>query len=165
MQAYQSIENKSISRRDMLKLSWGALAGLVAVEVGGLALSYMQPRLAAGEFGSVITAGMVDEFPPGSVTHIPNGRFYLTRLEEGGFLAIYQRCTHLGCSVPWEQTANSFICPCYSSSFSADGTLLNPPAPRALDIFPVSIEDGQIKVDTARPVSREGFEIAQVVHP
>jgi len=165
MQAYQSIENKSISRRDMLKLSWGALAGLVAVEVGGLALSYMKPRLAAGEFGSIITAGIVDEFPPGSVTQIPNGRFYLTRLEDGGFLAIYQRCTHLGCSVPWEQTANSFICPCHSSSFSADGTLLNPPAPRALDIFPVSIEDGQIKVDTARPVSREGFEIAQVVHP
>jgi cytochrome b6-f complex iron-sulfur subunit len=165
MQAYQSIENKSISRRDMLKLSWGALAGLVAVEVGGLALSYMKPRLAAGEFGSIITAGMVDEFPPGSVTQIPNGRFYLTRLEDGGFLAIYQRCTHLGCSVPWEQASNSFICPCHSSRFSADGTLLNPPAPRALDIFPVSIENDQVMVDTARPVSREGFEIAQVVYP
>lgn len=165
MQAYQVIENKKFSRRDMLKFSWGALVGLVAVEVGGLALSYMQPRLAAGEFGSVITAGKVDDFPPGSVTHIPNGRFYLTRLEDGGVLAIYQRCTHLGCSVPWDQAANSFICPCHSSSFSADGTLLNPPAPRALDTFPVSIENEQVMVDTARPVSREGFEMAPVVYP
>lgn len=164
MQAYQVIEHNKISRRDMLKISWGALAGLVAVEVGGLALSYMQPRLASGEFGSVITAGKVDDFPPGSVTHISNGRFYLTRLEDGGFLAIYQRCTHLGCSVPWDQAANSFICPCHSSSFSADGTLLNPPAPRDLDIFPVSIENEQVKVDTARPVSRQGFDPAQVVY-
>jgi cytochrome b6-f complex iron-sulfur subunit len=165
MQAYQVIENKKISRRDMLKLSWGTLAGLVTIEIGGLALSYLQPRLAAGEFGSVISAGNVDDFPPGSVTHIPNGRFYLTRLEDGGFLAIYQRCTHLGCSVPWDQAANSFICPCHSSSFSVDGTLLNPPAPRALDIFPVSIENEQVMVDTARPVSRQGIDPSQVVYP
>ncbi|MGW8250840.1 MAG: QcrA and Rieske domain-containing protein [Anaerolineales bacterium] len=164
MQAYQVIDKKKISRRDMLKFSWGALAGLVAVEVGGLALSYMQPRLASGEFGSVITAGNVDDFPPGSVTHIPNGRFYLTRLEDGGFLAIYQRCTHLGCNVPWDQASNQFICPCHNSKFSADGSLLSPPAPRALNIFSVSIEDQQVLVDTARPVSRQKFEDTQVVY-
>ena len=165
MHTQNTIPNKYISRRDVLKLSWGALAGLVAVEVGGLALSYMQPRLAEGEFGSVITAGLVDDFPPGSVTHIPNGRFYLTRLEDGGFLAVYQRCTHLGCSVPWDQLANAFVCPCHSSQFTPEGALLNPPAPRALDIFPLSIENGEIKVDTAKPLSRQDFDPAQVIYP
>jgi cytochrome b6-f complex iron-sulfur subunit len=165
MQASQAFENKNISRRDLLKLSWGALAGLVAVEIGGLALSYMQPRLAKGEFGSVIAAGKVEDFPPGSVTHIPNGRFYLTRMEDGGFLAVYQRCTHLGCNVPWDQAANTFICPCHNSKFTAHGALLNPPAPRALDIFPVSIENGEIMVDTARAISRQEFEVSQVVYP
>ena len=99
--------NPTVSRRDILKTAWAALGGLVALEMGGLALAYMQPRLAEGEFGGVVTVGKLEDFPPGSVTHMPNGRFYLVRLADGGLLALYQRCTHLGCSVPWDQTRTS----------------------------------------------------------
>ena len=158
-------EGESISRRDFLKYSWTALAGLAVVEMGGLTLAYMQPRLAQGEFGSVINAGKVDEFPAGSVTHVPNGRFYLARLADGGFLALYQRCTHLGCNVPWDQGLNTFVCPCHNSQFTNDGTLLNPPAARPLDLFPVEIKDGEVHVDTSKPITRQAFEISQVVYP
>jgi cytochrome b6-f complex iron-sulfur subunit len=154
-----------MTRRDFLKYSWTALAGLAALEMGALTLAYMQPRLAEGEFGSLINAGKVDDFPPGSVTHVPNGRFYLTRLADGGFLALYQRCTHLGCNVPWDQGANTFICPCHNSQFTIDGTLLNPPAPRPLDIFPVEIKDGEVFVDTGKAITRQSFEASQVVYP
>ena len=85
------------------------------------------------------------------MTHISNGRFYLARLEDGGFLALYQRCTHLGCNVPWDQAAGAFICPCHSSQFSAEGDVLNAPAPRPLDLFAVTIEDGEVLVDTSKP--------------
>jgi cytochrome b6-f complex iron-sulfur subunit len=154
----------NVKRRDFLKLSWGLLAGVVTAEMGLLTLAYMQPRLSEGEFGSLITVGNVEDFPPGSVTHVPNGRFYLSRLADGGFLAISQRCTHLGCNVPWDQTANSFICPCHNSQFTADGSLLSPPAPRPLDLFPVIIEDGVVKVDTGSPITRQQFETSQVVY-
>lgn len=153
-----------VTRRDALKTVWAALGGLVALEMGGLALAYMQPRLAEGEFGGRLTVGSVDDFPAGSVTHVSNGRFYLTRLEDGGFLAIYQRCTHLGCSVPWDQTQGQFVCPCHNSQFTTSGEVLNPPAPRPLDIFPVSIDDGMILVDTGTPISRQEFAIEQVVY-
>lgn len=155
----------TVKRRDFLKLAWGLLAGVVTVELGALTMAYMQPRLAEGEFGSLISVGSVEDFPPGSVTHVPNGRFYLSRLADGGFLAISQRCTHLGCNVPWEQAANAFVCPCHNSQFSADGNLLSPPAPRALDLFPVSIEEGMVKVDTSKPIARQQFEAEQVVYP
>ncbi|MCI0520913.1 MAG: Rieske (2Fe-2S) protein [Chloroflexi bacterium] len=156
---------KPITRRDFVKLSWGALASLVSLEVGGLALAYMQPRLAEGEFGSLITAGLVDDFPPGSVTHIPAGRFYLSRLADGGFLAIYQRCTHLGCNVPWDQEANAFVCPCHNSQFTVEGALVSPPAPRPLDLFPITIEAGEIRVDTGKPLTRQAYDPSQVVYP
>jgi cytochrome b6-f complex iron-sulfur subunit len=156
---------KPISRRDFVKLSWGALASLVSLEVGGLALAYMQPRLVEGEFGSVITAGLVDDFPPGSVTHIPAGRFYLSRMADGGFLAIYQRCTHLGCNVPWGQEANAFVCPCHNSQFTAEGALVSPPAPRPLDLFPIMIEEGEVNVDTGKPVTRQAYDLSQAVYP
>jgi cytochrome b6-f complex iron-sulfur subunit len=154
-----------ISRRGLLKTAWAAMGGLVFLETGGLALAYMQPRLAEGEFGGAITAGAVTDFPPGSVTHISNGRFYLSRLADGGFLALYQRCTHLGCNAPWDQTQGALICPCHSSRFSADGSVLNPPAPRPLDTFPVSILDGMVIVDTGKPTARQTYEAPEVVHP
>jgi cytochrome b6-f complex iron-sulfur subunit len=159
------MSDQNVQRRDMLKVTWAALSGLVILEAAGISLAYMQPRLAEGEFGNIIIAGKVEDFPPGSVTHISNGRFYLSRLKDGGFLAIYQRCTHLGCNVPWDQTANAFICPCHSSQFSPEGAVLNPPAPRPLDLFPVLIEDGKVKVDTRTPITRQTYETSQVVYP
>jgi cytochrome b6-f complex iron-sulfur subunit len=162
---HNTLDTPKLKRRDFLKITWAALGGLAALEAGGLALAYMQPRLAEGEFGSIITAGMVDDFPPGSVTHIPNGRSYLVRLVDGGFLAVYQRCTHLGCNVPWDQTANAFICPCHSSQFDTQGELLNPPAPRPLDLFSIAITDGVVNIDTSRPIQRQTYEVTQVVYP
>lgn len=164
------MSKQNTSRRDFLKTTWLAVGGVVALELGGLSLAYMQPRLAEGEFGSLITVGKVDDYPPGSITHIPDGRFYLARLQDGGFIALYQRCTHLGCNVPWDQATGTFICPCHNSKFSPEGEVLNPPAPRPLDLFPLTIENGEIKVDTGKVISRQttaqnSFAAAQVVYP
>ncbi|HSQ16444.1 MAG TPA: Rieske 2Fe-2S domain-containing protein [Anaerolineales bacterium] len=154
-----------VSRRDFVNLAWVTLGGLAVLELGGVTLAYMQPRLAEGEFGSTLNVGKVDDFPPGSVTHISNGRFYLSRLADGGFLALYQRCTHLGCNVPWDQAAGAFVCPCHNSQFTPDGSVLNPPAPRPLDLFTVTIENGEIKVDTGQPHTRQAYDASQVVYP
>lgn len=158
-------KEKKVSRRNFLGMIWAGLGGITVIEVGGMMLAYMKPRLAEGDFGSVITAGQVDDFPPGSVTPVTNGKFYLSRLEDGGFLAIYQRCTHLGCSVPFIQAEGKFVCPCHNSQFDPTGELLNPPAPRPLDIFPVIIEDGMVKVDTGKTITRNQFDSSQVVYP
>ncbi len=155
---------KKVSRRDFLKTAFGVAGGIATLQLGGIALAYMQPRTVAGEFGGQIAVGPVDDFPPGSVTHIPAGRFYLARLADGGFLALYQRCTHLGCTVPWDQAAGTFVCPCHNSQFTSNGSVLNPPAPRPLDLFPVVIEEGIVKVDTGAPASRQQFDPAQVVY-
>ena len=156
--------NNDISRKDFLNIIWAGLGGVALLEFGGIFLAYLQPRLVEGEFGSIITAGAIDDFPPGSVTHITNGRFYLARLDDGGFIALYHRCTHLGCTVPWNQVENQFICPCHNSKFDTRGTVLNPPAPRPLDLFSVAFVEGQVVVDTGNPISRQGFDPAQVVY-
>jgi len=103
----------------------------------------------------VFSVGRVEDFPPGSVTPFNEGRFYLVRLADGGFLALYRKCTHLGCAVPWDPAQGKFVCPCHASAFEMDGDLLNPPAPRPLDRFPVTIENGEIKVDTGQAIQRD----------
>ncbi len=154
-----------LSRRDFLKIAWAFFGGVVALETAGVFLAYLQPRLAEGEFGSIITAGLVDDFPANSVTHIPNGRFYIVRIGDGGFLAVYHRCTHLGCTVPWNASAQKFVCPCHNSQFDQQGTVENPPAPRPLDLFALTIENGEVKVDTGNLIQRQSYDMAQVVYP
>lgn len=156
--------DSQMSRRNFLKLGAAALGALAVLEITAAGLMFLQPRSLEGEFGGVVTAGPVNSFPPGSITEFPAGRFFLIRADDGGFLAVYRRCTHLGCSVSWDPGLNQFVCPCHGSHFDELGDVLNPPAPRALDTFHVIIENGVVKVDTSKPRTREEFESSQLVY-
>ena len=154
-----------MKRRTALVWTTLGLAAAAFAELVWIVVSFVRPRRerAAGDPTSLVVAGAVDDFATGSVTAVPAGRFYLVRLEDGGFLALHRRCPHLGCSVPWEEKARRFVCPCHGSSFDVRGDLQSPPAPRALDLFPVRIENGLVKVDVSRPIERSRFEAEQVV--
>ena len=158
-------ENNKLTRREFLKIGWGGLLfGLFGQSLTAL-FRYLMPRIEPGGFGGRVIAGRVDEFQPGTVNHVQKGRFYISRLEDGGVLALWQRCTHLGCTVPWREDEGEFHCPCHSSLFDRKGQVLGGPAPRPLDLFPVSLKDGKLLVETARPIERDAFDPAQVFHP
>ena len=142
------------------------LGGIALLEAGWVAVSALTPRRRAPQLQDgpdVIIAGPVSRFEPGSVTAFAEGGFYLTRLDDGGFLALHRKCTHLGCSVPWNAAEQRFACPCHASAFDIRGDVVNAPAPRALDRFPVSIQDGVVRVDTGRVIRRQAFEPDQAV--
>jgi cytochrome b6-f complex iron-sulfur subunit len=141
------------------------LGGIALLEYIWLAVQFLRPRPAPRKAGSegVVIAGPVERFERGSVTAFPQGRFYLARLEDGGFLALHRECTHLGCTVPWIADQGRFICPCHASAFDLRGVVENPPAPRPLDLFAVRIENGIVKVDTSTPVRRSSFSASQAV--
>lgn len=156
---------KEISRRRFLGFAFGvSLVGLVG-QAGVALLQFFKPRSEPGVFGSEVVAGAVEEFAPGTVSYIQKGRFYISRLEDGGVLAMWQRCTHLGCTVPWREDEGQFHCPCHSSLFNRNGEVTGGPAPRPLDLFPVRLQDGNLVVDTGQPVERETFDASQVFYP
>ncbi len=150
-------------RRSFLGLAWLGLGVAALGEAAWIVASFLKPRGKApkGEAGLVV-AGPWDAFAPGSVTAFPAGRFYLVRLEDGGFLALNRQCTHLGCSVPWDEASGRFACPCHASVFDLRGDVLAPPAPRPLDLFAVRIENGIVKVDVSAPIRRSAFDASQV---
>lgn len=144
-------------RRKFLNRLWTFLGALASIEVGWLTWSIVTSKKGknnTGEEDAFITAGEINDFPVNSVTAIPKGQFYLACLEDGSFLALSRICTHLGCSVPWDVAAHKFICPCHGSTFDIKGEVLTPPATRALDSYPIRIENGVIRVNIARSEKR-----------
>ena len=157
--------SRAKNRRQFLAWAWGiSFAGLFG-QAGVALLQFFRPRLEADGFGSEVSAGAIQEFQPGSVNYIMRGRVYISRMDDGGFLALWQRCTHLGCTVPWREEEGVFHCPCHSSLFNRKGEVIGGPAPRPLDLFPVRSEVGQLVVDTSRPIVRARFDPSQVFYP
>jgi len=155
-------------RRRFLNWLWGGLGVVATAEGLWLVASYLLDRKrpsAGGDSAVWIEAGAVEAFTPNTVSAFPRGRFYLARLEDGGFLALSRRCTHLGCTVPWNAETHRFECPCHSSVFDIRGEVLRSPAQRALDIHPVTIENGIVRVDAGRVMQRGVFRPDQVVYP
>jgi len=152
------------SRRRFIGAIWGA--GLLALvgQFGTTLFSYLKPRLTPGGFGDKVTVGKPQEFKKGTVSYVLDGHCYISRLPDGGFLALWQRCTHLGCTVPWRKDQHQFNCPCHSSLFNPQGEVIGGPAPRPLDLFPIELVAGQLVVDTGKPIVREKFEPSQAFY-
>ncbi|MCU0596483.1 MAG: Rieske 2Fe-2S domain-containing protein [Desulfobacterota bacterium] len=146
---------------------WIVLGGLAFIEVVALVLAFFQPRKTGskeGDSAGIVEAGAVDKFTLNSVTAFVRGKFYLARLEDGGFLALSRKCTHLGCTVPWSSKDMEFVCPCHASVYDIRGEVVNAPAPRPLDLHHVFIENNIVKVDTNKVIKRSVFRPEQVVY-
>lgn len=160
-------DGKEVStRRGFIRKLWmgmGAIAGLEAIWIFA---SFLSPKKNNNDrvVSSMKTVGSLANIPKGSVTPFRSGQFYLVRLDDGGLLVLSLKCTHLACSVSWDVSKKEFICPCHASQFSMNGNVINPPAPRALDYYPVMVEQGVIKVDTSKPIKRKEFEKSQVFY-
>jgi Rieske Fe-S protein len=138
--------DREIDRRRFLNGAWKTLGVVLIAE--GIWTSYdlLNPESAAG--GAMIDAGPVSDFEEdGSVSYFLNGRFYVTN-HQGGLRALYQKCPHLGCRVPFCESSAQFECPCHGSVYNVIGEHLQGPAPRGMDRFEISIENGRVMVDT-----------------
>jgi cytochrome b6-f complex iron-sulfur subunit len=154
----QSVD--SPSRRSFLTIVWTVL-GIAAVgEFIAVIIAFLRrgkTGTISGEIENIVEAGYADSFPVGSVTANVRGRFYLCRMEDGGFLAVSSKCTHLGCTVPWSEKDKRFSCPCHGSSFDMTGSVITSPAARPLDRYPVHIENNVVKVDAGKRIRRDKF--------
>jgi cytochrome b6-f complex iron-sulfur subunit len=158
------VPSEPLSRRDFFNRAWKWLGILAAIEAVGMfgAFFFSGKSKNTAPPKQLLEAGPVDSFEINTVSAFMGGRFYLARQKDGGFIALSLRCTHLGCSVAWEKAQNRFICPCHSSAFDISGEVLNPPAARALDYYPVLIENGIVKVDIGTIIERSSFRKDQL---
>src|SRR6266540_3072943 len=128
-----------VSRRSFLRRAWltGLFASLAGFGAG--TIYFLWPNLSGG-FGTKIKAGTKTSIDADIKAN-------------GGYMALYQRCVHLGCRVPWCATSQWWECPCHGSKYNQAGEYKEGPAPRGLDRFAVLASGDQITVDTSKIIT------------
>ena len=162
---------RAVTRREFFRRSLLASFGVFLAQFGGATLAFMWPNLRGG-FGSIINAGNLDDIKAqiqqtGQPFYSGIGRFYIVPYdgkpeddinygEQGamkeGIMPLYQRCVHLGCRVPFCQSSQWFECPCHGSKYNTAGEYKQGPAPTGLERFRISIENGNVMVDTSERI-------------
>ena len=166
-----SEEERYITRKQFLGKALGGTFGAF-MGIQALAwLGFLWPKVSGG-FGSKVDAGTIEDLKnqiiqaDGSVipAFIPEARAYVLPFSEStagdsqftdgstiadGLVAVYQRCVHLGCRVPWCNSSQGFECPCHGSKYNMVGEYYAGPAPRNLDRFVVNVSSsGKLIIDT-----------------
>jgi cytochrome b6-f complex iron-sulfur subunit len=164
-----------ITRRVFLLGGFWSALGLALVGMIGSPLDFIWPRNLKG-FGGPVTVSP-DRIPAegDEPQRIIEGKFWLLNLKAGpttspgadtpgGLLALWTKCPHLGCTVPWrpdftfEGVKAWFRCPCHGSTYSRDGGVkVFGPTPRSLDVFPITVNsDKSLTVLTGRAYEGSG---------
>lgn len=89
---------------------------------------------------------------PAYTTYQPPTAVWLLR--EGDSWVALSNVTHhpKGCNTAWDQRSGRFIEPCLGSVFDRHGLNIAGPAPRGLDVYPVTVQpNGWLEIDLGRP--------------
>lgn len=143
-----STARKLQSRRTFTRNAALGAAGIITAEIAVGTVVLLWPNK-TGAFGGEIPipAESVPEVG-GEPFRYAQGKFYIVHTEDG-VQALYWKCVHLGCTVPWVAGQERFICPCHGSVYLYNGSRVSGPAPRALDAMPVTVnDDGSLTVNT-----------------
>jgi cytochrome b6-f complex iron-sulfur subunit len=164
-----------VTRRQFFNRGMVTMMGVGLGGFGASMLAFLWPPKTSGGFGSVVNAGTLDDVlaaidQGNQPLYVSEGRFYLTRYPKdaidkaakvygseldgmkAGVVALYQKCVHLGCRVPFCATSQWFECPCHGSQYNRVGEQKGGPAPRGLDRFPVDTTGDKVAVNTAPSV-------------
>lgn len=165
-----------VTRRQFLNRAYVAGIAVALTNFALASLDFLWPR-STGGFGGKINMGDASQLrsqlessrvpiADGATNILPPGLFLMTyegtpdaaakvpayvlaNTAQTGFVALYRKCVHLGCTVPFCNTSKWFECPCHGSKYSINGEYRAGPAPRSLDRFRVDIVNGNVVVDTS----------------
>ncbi|MCK9486667.1 MAG: Rieske 2Fe-2S domain-containing protein [Dehalococcoidia bacterium] len=162
--------DQDVSRRSFIRASFWAGLGVSLLGSVGLLVDYLYPRNVRG-FGGPVPAGTLADYPVGAEPVANSeGQFWMVNLDPtdtsdagsgggSGLLALWRKCPHLGCTVPWKHNATVpgfdsgswFQCPCHGSSYTVAGVRVYGPAARSMDTMAIEIDDaGNITVQTGQ---------------
>ena len=91
----------------------------------------------AKEYVKGSAAGGADEIfsmarGEGRIINIRNEKAAVYKDDDGALHAVSSKCTHMGCTVKWDNAHRTWDCPCHGSRFTYDGEIVYGPAIKPL---------------------------------
>lgn len=159
---HEQRRSRLVSRRAFLRNAVLGSVVIVGLEVlVGFAYFFWPNK--TGAFGRDITVPL-DLVPPTGDPPYRNqtGKFFIITNDDGS-LALYWKCPHLGCTVPWSPPEDMWHCPCHGSIFNRHGERVAGPAPRPMDLMPMRVEGNNVIVETGTIIQRSEWQPEQSV--
>jgi menaquinol-cytochrome c reductase iron-sulfur subunit len=152
-----------LNRRSFLSRLCVGLGGLVSLVVAAPVVTFVLAPVFRRPRHVWRGVGPVDQFSVGETVEVsfqdadarswagPIGKSgaWLRRDDQDEFTAFALDCTHLGCPVRWEASAQLFMCPCHGGVYYADGKVAGGPPPHPLIRYQVRVKKGQVEIRTA----------------
>lgn len=179
-------EESGVTRRQFFNRAISATFFAFLGMQGIYYLAFMWPKLSGG-FGSDVDAGDVGEIQTavfasdGSILpmFVPEAKAYIVpapsssvseqfagqSVATDNLMALFQRCVHLGCRVPWCGPSQGFECPCHGSKYNSIGQYFAGPAPRNLDRFVVENQNNRLIIRTGQIVETPRAPALTVNYP
>jgi len=162
-----AFEGETVTRRRFMTGGALAVGGVASAAFGLPALGFALGPLFEKTTPTVWQdVGAEDEFNPS--TYVPRVISIVPEIGEPGkttiyvrkfdptrdnprnkdqpYVAISNRCAHLGCPVRYIQASEKFICPCHGGIYNFDGKVAGGPPVRPLDRFYTRVRSGRVEV-------------------
>jgi cytochrome b6-f complex iron-sulfur subunit len=156
-----TVESKKIARRGFLRNAALGAVLVILAQLGAGTVRLLWPNK-TGAFGKQLTVPATNvPAVEGTPFRDTQGKFYLVHTKDG-LMALYWKCPHLGCTVPWVPAENQFHCPCHGSIYNYEGVRTGGPAPRPMDYMGVTVaSNGDVVVDTGNIKQRSAYDPSQ----
>ena len=149
-----SVTSARLQRRQILRVGFAAAVALGVTELVAAIAPFLWVTRIIGLGAPVPVGTASDILKQFAATNdrpilFREGRFFLLHAP-GGIIAAYRKCTHLGCTVPFNTAKDLFECPCHGSRYDKHtAVVVRSPAPRPLQLFHITESpSGALIVDT-----------------
>jgi len=90
----------------------------------------------------------INEIPTNKGKIVEVNKTPLALFNNGGkLMAFSTTCTHQGCDIEWNDSENTWDCPCHGSRYESTGNVINGPAELPLNPIAIKIaDDGTIQI-------------------
>lgn len=162
-------DQQGVSRRQFLNYTLMGVGGFLVVGMSAPMLRFaIDPALKAGQERDMVPVGDISEFGTDPIRKdfklpVKDGWYdailslsaWVTVSESGEILALSPICTHLGCTIQWDNPnapEDHFYCPCHGGQFTKDGiNIPGTPPDRPLNVYRHEVKDGTLYLGSAVP--------------
>lgn len=135
-------------RRTLLR--WLLGGGFTASVISFLypAVKFMNPPTVPEASTNEVSAGKVQDLKPnsGKIVKFGSRPALLIRINETEWRAYSAICTHLNCTVQFQESTRQIWCACHNGYYDINGKVVSGPPPRPLEDYAVHIRGEDVVI-------------------